>query len=68
MCTAGSDGCFLIRAYEQALKRHGPDRAMHTATNLYRRTNTAATQEEAVEFISRFIAPGDVRPDCVGCG
>ena len=67
MC-AGVEGCFLIRAYQQNLRKYGHDKAVCAAARLYQRTNTEASEEEAVEFVSRFVTPTAAVADCSGCG
>lgn len=66
MC-AGVDGCFLIRAYQQNLGKHGHAAAVRAAARLYQRTNIRASDEEAVEFVSRFVAPAADAAVCAGC-
>lgn len=66
MC-AGVDGCFLIRAYQQNLKKYGHDTAVRAAARLYRRTNAEASEDEAMEFVTRFVTPTATAADCTGC-
>lgn len=66
MCN-GVEGCFLIRAYQQNLEKHGHDEALSAAASLYRRTNTEVSEEEAMAFVSRFVAPAPAVVDCSGC-
>lgn len=68
MCSdADADGCFLIRAYKKTLESHGHATAVLRAARLYRRTNTEATLEDAIAFVSRFVAPEPKRPAvCLG--
>ncbi len=66
MCV-GVEGCFVIRAYQQALRKHGHATAVSAAARLYQRTNTAASDEEAMEFVTRFVTPTAAVADCAGC-
>jgi len=66
MC-AGVEGCFLIRAYQQNLRKYGHEKALNAAARLYQRTNTTASDEEAVEFVSRFVTPEPDLAGCTGC-
>ncbi|MGQ9366984.1 hypothetical protein [Azospirillum sp. ST 5-10] len=66
MC-ANAQGCFLIKAYQQNAARHGHDAALHAAARLYQRTNRAASDDEALAFVARFVQPS-AAPGCSGCG
>ena len=66
MC-AGVEGCFLIRAYQQNLRKHGHASAVSAAARLYQRTNTDASDEEAVAFVTRFVTPTAAVADCASC-
>jgi hypothetical protein len=66
MC-ASAEGCFLIKAYQQNAAKYGHDTAVAKAAQLYQRTNTAASDDEAVEFVQRFIRP-EAAPACAACG
>ena len=66
MCT-GVEGCFLIRAYQQTLRKHGHAEALSAAARLYQRTNAEASQEEAMAVVSRFVTPTAAVADCEGC-
>ncbi|WP_448188415.1 hypothetical protein [Azospirillum sp. sgz301742] len=66
MC-AGVEGCFLIRAYQQNLRKHGHAEAVSAAARLYQRTNTDASDEEALAFVTRFVTPTAAVADCEGC-
>ena len=66
MC-ANTEGCFLIQTYRQSLSTHGPDEALRKAAQLYRRTNTQASDEEATEFVRRFVVT-ETALACSACG
>ncbi|HEY0835641.1 MAG TPA: hypothetical protein VGE72_17190 [Azospirillum sp.] len=66
MC-ASAEGCFLIRAYQQNATKYGHDTAVEKAAQLYQRTNTVASDAEALEFVQRFVQP-EAAPLCSGCG
>jgi hypothetical protein len=66
MC-AGVEGCFLIRAYQQNLRKYGHSKAVNAAARLYQRTNVEASDEEAMDFVTRFVTPTAAVADCAGC-
>ena len=66
MC-AGVKGCFLIRAYQQNLRKYGHDKAVSAAARLYQRTNAEASDAEAVAFVTRFVTPTAAAADCTAC-
>lgn len=66
MC-AGVEGCFLIRAYQQNLRKYGHAKAVTAAARLYQRTNAEASDEEAMDFVTRFVTPTAAVAGCVTC-
>ena len=66
MC-ASAEGCFLIKAYHQNAAKHGHEVAVRKAADLYRHTNRAASDAEAVAFVERFVQPSAL-PACTACG